>query len=263
MHNKVKTHTIDTKISVTQILMLRDNYSYLVYDKESNSTIIIDPSTTEPIIEILDKYNMQPSYILCTHHHYDHIGGIKGIREKFPKTKIISSIAAQDLMATKVDAPLKDKDTIEISPNISITSILTPGHTKGSTCFFINNKEKPFVFSGDTLFSFGCGRIFEGTYEQMYNSLQKLKKLPPETLVFCGHEYSLGNLEFAISIKDDNDPDYKDLIQFYEQIKQQQSKDKFIVPTNIKNELLYNPFLCTQSLDEFRLMRQAKDEYSN
>ena len=177
-------------IKVEIIKQLQDNYAYVVYSEKSKQSILIDPAETEPILTFLDKKKLTLEGILATHHHSDHTQGIAEIKNKFnlkvfsPNRKIEGTT---DL--------LKDKQKISFS-FIDFNIIGTPGHTLDHVVFF-SEKEK-LLFSGDTLFCYGCGRVFEGTYEQMLNSLNKLKTLPNETKIYCGHEYTYKNLEFLL-----------------------------------------------------------------
>tara|TARA_Y100001960_G_C14739779_1_gene862321 strand:- start:245 stop:1030 length:786 start_codon:yes stop_codon:yes gene_type:complete len=178
------------KIKIKIINQLIDNYSYLIYDIDSKEALLVDPAEANPIIKFISINGIKLKGILITHHHSDHTSGIIQIKEKFnikvfsPNKKIIGTT---DLV--------KDKEQINFG-FINFDIISTPGHTLDHVIYYC--KQEKLLFSGDTLFYYGCGRIFEGTYEQMLNSLNKIKNLPNETQVYCGHEYTYKNLEFIL-----------------------------------------------------------------
>ena len=171
---------------------LKDNYSYLIIDESNNFACVIDPSESEPIIDFVENNNIKLKYILNTHHHFDHIGGNKELKKKFGST--ILGFKDDSHRIPEIDI-LLDDNQIWKAENFVAKIIHIPGHTKGHICFHFFNEK--IVFTGDTLFSLGCGRIFEGTYNEMFNSLNKIKSLPKDTKVFCGHEYTLSNSKFC------------------------------------------------------------------
>ncbi len=180
------------------IKCLEDNFSYILIDKNKNACVV-DPSEPDPIINFVEKNNLNLKYILNTHHHYDHIGGNKEIKNKY-NLKIVAF--KNDLhRIPDVDISVGDNEQWE-AESFKSRIIHIPGHTSGHICFFFE-KEK-IAFTGDTLFSLGCGRIFEGTYEEMFNSLKRLKELPLETKIYFGHEYTLKNSEFCLKFDRDN-----------------------------------------------------------
>ena len=176
------------------IKCLQDNYSYLIIDENNNNACVIDPSEAKPIINFVEKNKINLKYILNTHHHYDHVGGNVELKKKF-KLDIIGFKGDKDripgITTFVEDKKIWKKDGFEAK----IYHI--PGHTNGHIAFHFFKEKK--IFTGDTLFSLGCGRIFEGTYEQMFNSLNKIKQLPIETEIYCGHEYTLQNSKFCIA----------------------------------------------------------------
>ena len=172
---------------------LQDNYSYLIIDKTNNSACVIDPSEPGPIINFINKNNIKLEYILNTHHHFDHIGGNEELKKKFGST--ILGFKEDSHRIPKIDILLEDNQ-IWRAKNFTAQIIHIPGHTSGHICFHFFNEK--LAFTGDTLFSLGCGRIFEGTYEEMFRSLNKIKSLPMETKIYCGHEYTLNNSKFCI-----------------------------------------------------------------
>ena len=185
-------------MKVEIIPCLTDNYSYLIFEKKTGTVSIVDPSEFDACDKIIKKYK-KLDYILNTHHHADHVDGNIKLKEKYN-----SKILAHNLDKARIPGIdiLLNEDQEKKIGNLEFKVIFIPGHTKGHIAFYFY-KEK-IVFTGDTLFSLGCGRIFEGTHEDMFNSLNKLKNLPPETKVYCGHEYTKTNLEFCLKYDSKN-----------------------------------------------------------
>ena len=174
------------------IKCLNDNYSYLIFDQVTNTVSIIDPAEFMPCDKVIQKYK-KLDYILNTHHHADHVDGNIELKKKY-NSKIMGFEDDKDRIPG-IDILLKNDQNQKIG-NLDFKTIFIPGHTKGHVAFYFKNEK--IVFTGDTLFSLGCGRVFEGTNLDMFNSLNKLKILPPETKVYCGHEYTKSNLNFCI-----------------------------------------------------------------
>ena len=187
-------------LNVEIIPCLNDNYSYLLCDKDTNVVAIIDPSDFNPCDEIIKKKYNKLDYILNTHHHFDHVGGNQKLKEKY-KSKVLGCEIDKDRIPG-IDIALKEKQNFKIG-NTSFEVIFIPGHTKGHIAFYF--RDEKIVFTGDTLFSLGCGRVFEGTYKQMFSSLNKLKNLPIDTKIYCGHEYTKKNLEFCLEYDSNNE----------------------------------------------------------
>ena len=175
------------------ISCLSDNYSYLIHDEESNTVAIIDPSEFKPCDKIIKKYN-KLDFILNTHHHADHVNGNLELKKKY-NSKILG-FSQDKRRIPGIDILLEENQKQKIG-NLEFEVIFIPGHTKGHIAFFFS-KEK-IAFTGDTLFSLGCGRVFEGTHEEMFYSLNKIKNLPPDTKIYCGHEYTKSNLNFCLA----------------------------------------------------------------
>ena len=231
---------------------LKDNFSYLILDKSSKDCCVVDPGEAQPIIDEIEKKKLNLKFILNTHHHYDHIGGNSELKKKF-SAKIVGFHG--DLQRIPgIDISVKENDIWE-EGNFKAKIIHTPGHTLGHICFYFFNEK--VIFTGDTLFSLGCGRIFEGTHMQMFNSLQKLKTLPPETKIFCGHEYTLQNSLFCLS-QDKNNNKLKKKIK---DLKLKLNKGIASIPSTIQSENLLNIFLKTSSLEDFSKLRTLKDNF--
>ena len=231
---------------------LQDNYSYLIIDEENNTACVIDPSEADPIIEYLENNEIKLKFILNTHHHYDHVGGNKKLKLKYGASVV--GYKGDRERIPGIDILVNDQETW-IHKNFEAKIIHIPGHTLGHICFYFY-KDKS-VFTGDTLFSLGCGRIFEGTYEQMFESLRKLKELPKDTKVFCGHEYTLQNSKFCI-VHDENNENLKIKIN---DIKIKLKAGLSTIPSTIKDELECNIFLRSNNLEAFSKLRDLKDNF--
>ena len=231
---------------------LQDNYSYLIIDESNNFACVIDPSESKPIINFVENNNITLRYILNTHHHYDHIGGNKDLKEKFGSTVV--GFEKDSHRIPKIDILLKDNQ-IWKAENFVAKVIHVPGHTSGHICFHFFNER--LAFTGDTLFSLGCGKIFEGTYEEMFNSLNKLKSLPAETKIYCGHEYTLNNSKFCLKY----DPKNTKLQKKIKNIENKIKNGLPTVPSSIKDELDCNIFLRSNNLESFIKLRDLKDNF--
>ncbi len=253
-------------MKVEIIPCLKDNYSYAVIDTKNNKTCIVDPSESGPIINFLEKNNLKLNYILNTHHHYDHVGGNIELKKKYG-AKVVG-FKKDFKRIPEIDIHLTDGE-IWKEDNFEAKIIHIPGHTLGHICFHFYNDDN--LFTGDTLFSLGCGKIFEGTYEQMFSSLEKIKKLPPQTKVYCGHEYTLQNSKFCIKYDKEN----KDLLKKIEDINKKLKNNKPTIPSTIEDEIKSNIFLRSDnesikinlniggssSLVAFSKLRDLKDNF--
>lgn len=220
---------------------LQDNYSYLVICPDTKECAIIDTPEVTPILTRVDQQECKPTHILNTHHHWDHAGGNAEILSKYPDLKVV----AGNSDGSKIDGitgSVDDGDTISIG-RLSASVVHIPAHTLGHVAFLFDNA----LFCGDTLFIGGCGRLFEGDAQQMYHSLSKLADLPGNTRVYCGHEYTVNNLEFALTIEPDNPNIQKKL----DQAKTLRDQGLPTVPSTIGEEQTYNPFLRCD-LDAFQ-----------
>tara|TARA_Y100000590_G_C15624660_1_gene978892 strand:+ start:635 stop:1396 length:762 start_codon:yes stop_codon:yes gene_type:complete len=238
---------------ITPIPCLIDNYAYIIFDNNSKTTAVVDPSESKPIISFLEKKKLKLNYILNTHHHFDHIGGNIDLKKKY-NSKVLGFEGDKNRIPG-IDITIKDKE-IWTFGNSTVKVFHIPGHTSGHICFFFE-KEK-ILFTGDTLFSLGCGRIFEGTHEQMFNSLNKIKKLPRDTKIYCGHEYTYKNAEFCMKYDIDN----IDLKNKLEKIKKLRSKNLPTIPSNLNDELKANIFLrCNEKDLKIKLNMQNQEDF--
>ena len=231
---------------------LQDNYSYFIIDNSNNSACVVDPSEAEPIINFIENKNIKLKYILNTHHHYDHTGGNKDLKKKYGS--IVVGFKGDSKRIPEIDILLEDNQ-IWKAENFEAKIMHIPGHTSGHICFHFFQEK--IVFTGDTLFSLGCGRIFEGTHQEMFNSLNKIKSLPNETKVYCGHEYTVNNSKFCIQYDSDN----LNLKKKIKDINKKIINGSPTIPSTIKEELDCNIFLRTKDLETFSKLRDLKDNF--
>ena len=221
-------------LEIFRIPLLQDNYSYIINDVYSSKTACIDPGMAEPILLELEKKKLKLDFILNTHHHHDHVGGNLEIQKK-TMCKIYGP-HAEKTKIPGINLGLKVGVVYKLG-SLEYKIIETPGHTSGHICyyFFKNN----ILFSGDTLFSLGCGRVFEGTASEMWKSLKKIRELPDETTVYCGHEYTESNTNFATFIDSENVM----LKEKKKQVLNLRKANQPTVPFNLGEDKLLNPFL--------------------
>ena len=219
---------------------LTDNYSYIIFDKRTLYAAVIDPSEADPIINQIEQNNLVLKYILNTHHHYDHVGGNKKLKEKY-NCKVIG-FEKDKHRIPDIDIGLKDNEKWK-NELFECEVKHIPGHTSGHICIYI--KKLNALFTGDTLFSLGCGRIFEGTYKEMYDSLNMLKKFPNDTKIYCGHEYTKKNSDFCLSIDKNN----YNLVGKIKEINKNIKNGMPTIPSILSDELSCNIFLRSNNLD--------------
>ena len=253
-------------LSVKPIKAYQDNYIWLVSTNEGS--IVVDPGESKKILNLIDNNEIDLKGVLITHHHFDHTNGLsdllnkRGLEVYGPKNNVhgINNIVKNNDKFTVIGI---DFEVIEI-----------PGHTLDHIAFYSFNDGQPILFCGDTLFSGGCGRVFEGTFDQMFIALKKISKYPSETKIFCGHEYTLSNLKFALAVDENNE----DLIKEYDNIKNMVDSGNPSLPTILGKELKINPFLrcdnhhiknkivskfntSDDELEVFCALRQWKDNF--
>ncbi len=220
-------------LKVNLIKCLSDNYSYIIFNPNSKKAIIIDPAEEKPLTDAISKLNLDLKYILITHHHHDHVGGNLELKNKF-NCKVVG-FADDSVRIPGIDIMIRDKEIFNFEGE-EIELNFSPGHTSGHVFFYF--RKNKFVFVGDVVFSLGCGRIFEGTASDMYQSVSKVKSLPDEVKIFCGHEYTMGNLKFCLAFDENNNDLKKRAIE----IKNLRNKDLPTVPTTVFNEKKTNIF---------------------
>ncbi len=222
------------KLEIHQFPCLSDNYGVLIHDPGSGATASIDAPEQGPIEAALAETGWQLSHILVTHHHADHTQANIGLKNKYGVT--IVGNAADASRIPGIDVEVNDGGSYDFAGHVAQV-IDTSGHTVGHITYYF--ADDGVAFAGDTLFALGCGRVFEGTMDQMWASLAKLKALPPETVVYCGHEYTQSNARFSLSV----DPDNAALAARAAEIDALRAKGEPTVPTTIARELETNPFM--------------------
>ncbi|MEC8218352.1 MAG: hydroxyacylglutathione hydrolase [Pseudomonadota bacterium] len=218
-------------ISIKPIKALSDNYIWLVTTNEGS--IVIDPGESKQIIDLIKSNEIDLEGILITHHHYDHTNGIEEIL-KYKKVEVFGPNNNVNSITKRV----KQNDVFNLI-GLKFEVIETPGHTLDHIAFYCCEDGKSILFCGDTLFSGGCGRVFEGTYSQMYESLKKLSKLPEDTQIFCGHEYTSSNLQFACAVE----PNNQFIKKYSEEIIEKTKNGVPSLPSSLKIEYMINPFI--------------------
>lgn len=219
-------------MKVIQIPLLRDNYGYLIVCEKTNEAAVVDPSEADPVIRQVEKERVILKAILNTHHHRDHTGGNVGLLEHWPLEVYGHAVDKERIPG--LTHPLDDEDEVCVG-QLRGRVLFIPGHTKGHIAYVFDNK----LFCGDTLFVAGCGRLFEGTAEQMVGSLTKLKELSSDTLVYCGHEYTEKNLQFAATVE----PGNRRVTEKLERVRFLRTKGISTVPSTMQEERETNPFL--------------------
>ena len=237
-------------LTILQLPVLNDNYIYLLHDPISGETAAVDPAVAQPVLDVLAQKGWRLTMILNTHHHGDHVGGNLELKQKTGCT-VIAALADRHRIPA-FDSGVVDGDTITLGAH-SANVIATPGHTNGHVVYHFAADNA--LFCGDTLFGMGCGRLFEGTAEQMWQSLQKLKTLPAATRIYCAHEYTQANGRFALTLE----PANLQLQQRMDSIGQLRAKHLPTVPSTIAQELATNPFLREDSL----ALQQAVNKANN
>ena len=247
-------------MKVIPVPCLSDNYAYLVID--NGRAAVVDPSQADPVLRAVDEARVRLSEIWLTHHHWDHIGGIEPLIEECPIKHIRGSKYDADhrRIPRQTDA-YSDGDVFDFA-GMTVGVLEIPGHTLGAVAFITDGN----LFSGDTLFIAGCGRVFEGTMEMMSQSLAKLRELPGDTKVWCGHEYTIRNLRFAKTVEPSNPQIERALAKA---IATRKAK-RFTVPGRLDRELATNPFLRFDEptvaagrdpVASFTAIREAKDDF--
>ncbi len=233
-------------IKIVQINTLQDNYSYILFEKTTRQAAVIDPGSAKPIIKTLAAENLTLTHILLTHHHYDHSGGVADLKKHYPKAEVAIHKNDATHLTVTTDRKLQESETIDFG-SISAQILHLPCHTRGHVAFMVGNA----LFTGDTLFTAGCGKFFEGSASEMLKNLKQLKSLPETTKIYCGHEYTLENLGYAHQA----DPTNQTLGDRLQTACKKQAQGTPLVPATMALELATNPFL---RLDNDTLQKQLK-----
>ncbi|KAJ8678692.1 hypothetical protein QAD02_014479 [Eretmocerus hayati] len=234
------------KMKVQILPALEDNYMYLVIDEDSKEAAIVDPVAPKSVVNAVKENGCKLTTVLTTHHHWDHAGGNEDLNSLVPGLKIYGGDDRIGALTNKVN----HGSVIKLG-NLTIECFFTPCHTSGHICYFVTkSSSKPAVFTGDTLFSAGCGRFFEGSAEQMHKALNEiLGNLPDETKVYCGHEYTVNNLKFALHVEPNNSA-MQDKLAW---ARSRRENNLPTIPSTIGEEKLINPFMrvCESSVQDY------------
>ncbi len=239
-------------VTAEPIPILKDNYAWLLHDSASSAVAVVDPADPAPVIAAVEKAGGRLDLILLTHHHADHVAGTDAVRERFG-AKVVGA-AADAHRLPRLDIAVREDDEVKLGAAAGRV-IDTPGHTRGQINYFF--PDGAVLLAGDTLFSLGCGRLIEGTAEEMFTSLRKLAALPGETLICCGHEYTESNARFALSA----DPDNAALQVRAEEVRRLRAKGQPTVPSVMADERAANPFLRASDVSAFADLRSRKDRF--
>jgi len=253
-------------MKIVRIPVLQDNYTYLVHEESAKVTAVVDPAVARPVLEKLDELGWKLDVILATHHHHDHVGGNLELK-RATRCRVAGPRGECDRIPG-IDVELAATESFTLG-GTAATIFETPGHTGGHVSLWF--REAGHLFCGDVIFGMGCGRLFEGSPAEMWQSLQTLAKLPPETLVHCGHEYTESNGRFALSVEPANTA----LLKRCRRVKELRAAGEATVPFTLREELETNPFLRPQSEEiratlglpsagdgeVFAALRQRKDRF--
>lgn len=257
------------KMQVFRLEALSDNYIFLLHDSEQNVAAVVDPAEAEPVLKKLKELKAELVAIFNTHHHQDHVGGNQQLIQQFPHVTVYGGEEDRGRIPGQ-QVFLQQGDRVPFADRIGEV-LFVPGHTRAHIAYYFapQSGETGDLFCGDTLFAGGCGRLFEGTPSQMVNSLSKLRSLPDDTHVWCAHEYTLKNLQFAVTVDCDN----ADLHNRYDEVKARRSRGEATVPSLLGVEKRTNPFLrweqpalqsTVNSIDPeqtFARLRGMKDQF--
>jgi len=236
-------------LPVLHVRAFQDNYIWVVRGTSTRTAVLVDPGDAAPVLEALPRLGLTPAAILCTHHHGDHVGGIAELLRLFPELPVYGP--AREAIEG-INHPLAEGDRVDLPGlNLQFQVLEVPGHTRGHIAYYGHG----WLFCGDTLFSAGCGRLFEGTAEQMYTSLARLAALPVETLVFCAHEYTLANLRFALTVE----PNNAAALAYRQEAEALRARDESTIPSTLAREQEINPFLRSSVANVHRAAEKYAD----
>lgn len=269
-------HSVERKSSLVDLVNMKiellpalsDNYMYLLIDEDTKEAAIVDPVEPVKVVEAVKKHGVKLKTVLTTHHHWDHAGG----NEKMVKLVSGLTVYGGDDRVGALTKMVKHNNTFKVG-SLNVRCLFTPCHTTGHICYYVtkdNSSEPPAIFTGDTLFIAGCGKFFEGTADQMYTALiEIIGQLPPETRVFCGHEYTVNNLKFARHVEPDNETIRKKLAWAKEKF----SNGEPTIPSTVADEFSFNPFMRVRErsvqdhakksdpIETMKAIRKEKDNF--
>jgi len=239
------------RLTVSAVPVLTDNYVWMIHDTETGQTAAVDPSVAEPVLEAAAASGMKITQVLNTHWHPDHTGGNKGIKAA---TGCSITAPAEAQRVSEVDRIVAEGDQVTVAGARAVVWDI-PAHTAGHIAYYF--EEERMIFVGDTMFAMGCGRLFEGTAEQMYANLRRIAALPDDVRIYCGHEYTLANARFAAHVEPGNIA----IAERMARVEAQRNAAEITLPTTVREELATNPFVRAPDVEEFARLRRDKDSF--
>jgi hydroxyacylglutathione hydrolase len=239
------------RLSVSAVPVLTDNYVWLIHDSESGETAAVDPSVADPVLAAAEAQSLRITQVLNTHWHPDHTGGNDAIRDA---TGCSITGPAEAERVSRMDRIVREGDRIAVGGAEAVVWDI-PAHTAGHIALYF--EDEGMIFVGDTMFAMGCGRLFEGTAEQMYANMQRIAGLPGNVRIYCGHEYTLSNARFAAHV----DPNNAELARRLESAAAMRDAGQITLPTTVAEERATNPFVRARNVEEFARLRAEKDSF--
>jgi hydroxyacylglutathione hydrolase len=239
------------RLTVSAVPVLTDNYVWLIRDADSGETAAVDPSVAQPVLDVAAAEDLRITQVLNTHWHPDHTGGNDGIRDA---TGCTITAPAEAERVSRIDRTVAEGDRVSVCGAEAVVWNI-PAHTAGHVAYYF--EDEGMIFVGDTMFAMGCGRLFEGTAQQMYSNMQRIAALPGDVRIYCGHEYTLANARFAAAVELDN----PDIARRLEQVSAMRERGEITLPTTVAEERATNPFVRASDWHEFARLRSAKDSF--
>jgi len=239
------------RLTISAVPVLNDNYVWMIQDAESGETAAVDPSVADPVLTAASASRLRITHVLNTHWHPDHTGGNEGIKEA---TGCSITAPAEAERVGKVDRIVAEGDRVRACGTEAVVWNI-PAHTAGHIAYYF--EDEGMIFVGDTMFAMGCGRLFEGTAQQMYANLQRIAALPSDVRIYCGHEYTLANARFAAHVE----PGNESIAARLEQVEKLRESGRITLPTTVAEERATNPFVRASTWEEFARLRAEKDSF--
>jgi hydroxyacylglutathione hydrolase len=238
-------------MEIVAVPVLTDNYVWLIHNAESGETAVVDPSVADPVLEAAAARGWRLTQVLNTHWHPDHTGGNAGIQAATGST---ITAPAEAERVSRIDCIVSEGERVSVAGSEAVIWDI-PAHTNGHIAYYF--EDECMIFVGDTMFAMGCGRLFEGTAEQMYRNLRRIAALPKEVRIYCGHEYTLENARFASQAEPGND----EIAERLAAVSALRDEGKITLPTTVAQELATNPFVRASDAEEFARLRRDKDSF--
>ena len=238
-------------LEVTAVPVLTDNYVWLIHNGDTDETAAVDPSIADPVLEAVATKGWSLTQVLNTHWHPDHTGGNAGIQAA---TGAPITAPAEAEKVSKVDRIVREGDPVTVAGAKAVVWEI-PAHTAGHIAYYF--EEEGMIFVGDTMFAMGCGRLFEGTAQQMYSNLQRIAALPENVRIYCGHEYTLSNGRFAAHAE----PGNAEIARRLRDVEAMRERGEITLPSTVAEERATNPFVRASDWQEFARLRSAKDSF--